>query len=188
MNICVFGAASDRPESGYFALGETLGRELARRSHRLVFGGGATGLMGAVARGVRAEGGELTGIAPRFFDVPGVLYRECTELIFTDTMAQRKAIMEDMAGAFIALPGGIGTLEEFLEVLTLRQLGRHKKPIALLETQGYYKPLQAMMEHTVKAGFLEDACLEMYGVFQRVEECLDYLENPSGSPAPRLSI
>ena len=177
MNICVFGAASDRLEGAYFTLAEELGRSMARRGHTLVFGGGATGLMGALARGVRAEGGERIGIAPRFFDMPGVLYKECTERIFTETMAERKSLMEDMAEAFIAVPGGIGTYEEFLEVLTLRQLGRHEKPMALLECLGYYAPMQTLLEHTVKAGFLEQRCLDMYSIFQSPEPCLDYLEN-----------
>ena len=175
MNICVFGAASDRLEGAYFTLAEELGRSMARRGHTLVFGGGATGLMGAAARGILAGGGSFIGVAPRFFDVPGVLMDE-GEMIFTETMADRKTIMREKADAFIALPGGIGTYEEFLETLTLKQLGRHKKPIALLETLGYYQPMETMLRHTVEAGFMNENCLEMYRLFDDVETCLGYLE------------
>lgn len=175
MNICVFGAASDKLDAAYFTLAENLGRAMARRGHRLVFGGGATGLMGAAARGLLAEGGSYTGVAPRFFDIPGVLVEQ-GEMIFTETMAERKTIMRDNADAFIVLPGGIGTFEEFLETLTLRQLGRHEKPIALLETLGYYEPMEAMLQHTVGSGFMGEECLRMYRLFDKVEPCLDYLE------------
>ena len=175
MNICVFGAASDRLEGAYFTLAEELGRSMARRGHTLVFGGGATGLMGAAARGILAGGGSFIGVAPRFFDVPGVLMDE-GEMIFTETMADRKTIMREKADAFIALPGGIGTYEEFLETLTLKQLGRHKKPIALLETLGYYQPMETMLRHTVEAGFMAGECLTMYRLFDNVENCLDSLE------------
>lgn len=175
MNICVFGAASDKLDAAYFTLAETLGQALARRGHRMIFGGGATGLMGAAARGVLAEGGSFTGVAPRFFDIPGVLMAQ-GEMIFTETMAERKTIMRDSADAFIALPGGIGTYEEFLETLTLKQLGRHRKPIALLETLGYFEPMDAMLRHTVQSGFMAEECLGMYRLFSDAEACLDYLE------------
>jgi len=175
MNICVFGAASDRLDSAYFTLAEDLGRAMARRGHRLIFGGGATGLMGAAARGILAEGGSYTGVAPRFFDIPGILVEQ-GEMIFTDTMAERKTIMRQHAEAFIALPGGIGTYEEFLETLTLRQLGRHEKPIALLEAQGYYEPMEAMLQHTVRSGFMGAECLDMYRLFSDAEACLNWLE------------
>ena len=175
MNICVFGAASDRLDTAYFTLAEELGRVMARRGHRLIFGGGATGLMGAMARGLLAGGGRFTGVAPRFFDIPGILMEE-GEMIFTDTMAERKTIMRDMADAFIALPGGIGTYEEFLETLTLKQLGRHEKPIALLEILGYYEPMDTMLRHTVQSGFMGEHCLSMYRLFDDVETCLNALE------------
>ena len=175
MNICVFGAASDKLDPAYFLLAEELGRSMARRGHGLVFGGGATGLMGAVARGVAAEGGTILGVAPRFFDIPGVLV-DSQYMVFTETMAERKTIMRHRSDAFIALPGGIGTYEEFLETLTLRQLGRHEKPIALLETRGYYQNMETMLRHTVEAGFMNENCLEMYRLFDDVETCLAYLE------------
>ena len=154
MNICVFGASSARLAPCYIEAAEELGRLLGRGGHRLIFGGGQTGLMGACARGAASAGGEIIGIAPRFFDEPGVLFEQCTRFVFTDTMAQRKTAMEEEAEAFIVLPGGIGTLEEFFEVLTLRQLGRHGKPIALLNTAGCYDALSAMLEKLASEGFM----------------------------------
>ena len=176
MNICVFGAASDKLEGAYFALAEELGRTMARRGHTLIFGGGATGLMGAAARGLMAEGGRFIGIAPRFFDIPGILMADGGEMIFTETMAERKTLMRDMSDAFITLPGGIGTFEEFLETLTLKQLGRHEKPMALLETLGYYRPMETMLSHTASSGFMDESCLAMYRVFDNAEDCLNYIE------------
>ena len=154
MNICVFGASSDRIDHRYFDAAYELGVLIARGGHRLVFGGGKEGLMGACARGVLSEGGRPLGIAPLFFDETGILMKDNCDLVFTDTMAERKSCMEDEADAFIALPGGIGTFEEFTEVLTLRQLGRHCKPIALLNTLGYYNALEAMLREASEKGFM----------------------------------
>ena len=134
MVICVYGASSDTIHPDFLKAGEALGSAMARRGHSLVFGGGGHGLMGAVARGVASSGGSITGVAPRFFNVDGVLFDGCTEFVYTDTMRERKAIMEERADAFLMTPGGIGTFEEFFEILTLRQLGRHNKPISVLNT------------------------------------------------------
>ena len=123
MNICVFGASADKLDPAYFAAAEELGALLHALGHRLIYGGGKDGLMGACARGVIRAGGRPLGIAPRFFDEPGILDHEGAELLFTETMAERKSLMLESAEAFIALPGGIGTLDEFFEALTLRQLG-----------------------------------------------------------------
>lgn len=176
MNICVYGAASQAVHPAFFAAGEALGAAMARRGHRLIFGGGDTGLMGAVVRGVDSAGGESVGIAPSFFNQPGVLYPRCTELIFTETMRERKKRMEDMAGGIVMTPGGIGTLDEFFEILTLKQLGRHEKPIAILNCRGYFDNLLAMLQNAVKEGFLEEKCLNMFRVFEEPEELLDYME------------
>ena len=133
MKICVFGAASSLIDPAYIEKVEELGREMVKRGHSLVFGGGARGLMGAVARGVRAEGGYIFGVIPKFFEEEDVevAFRQCDELIKPDTMRERKQLMEDNADAFIIVPGGIGTFEEFYEILTLKQLCRHNKPIAI---------------------------------------------------------
>ncbi len=176
MNICVYGASSNEIDPAYLQAGEELGFAMAKHGHGLVFGGGAKGLMGAAARGMTRGNGSIVGVAPRFFDVEGVLYPQCTEFIFTDTMRERKAIMEERADAFIMTPGGIGTFEEFFEILTLRQLGRHEKAIAVLNTKGYYEPLRQMLEQAIAQGFLRPECLGLCGFFDEPETLLAYLE------------
>ena len=116
MNICVYGAASDEIADIFKNAGEALGESLARRGHSLIFGGGASGMMGAVARGADRAGGNIISVAPSFFDIDGILYPQCTEYIFTETMRERKQILEDRSDAFIVSPGGIGTFDEFFEI------------------------------------------------------------------------
>lgn len=181
MKICVYGAASNDIDGRYISAGEELGRLIARGGHTLVFGGGKTGLMGACARGVLEEKGELIGIAPKFFDNPGVLCKDCTEFFFTDTMRERKQLMEDLADAFVVTPGGIGTYEEFVEILTLKQLGRHNKPIAMLNTLGYYAPMNDLMVHTVENGFMSESCLGQYAILDSPEAVMAFvLESAQG--------
>lgn len=172
MNICVFGASSSNIAQEYFAAAEELGALMAKEGHCLIFGGGKSGLMGACARGVLNNGGKAIGIAPRFFDEPDVLLKDECEFIFTETMAQRKSLMEDMAEAFIALPGGIGTFEEFFEVMTLKQLGRHGRSMCLLNTLDYYAPFVALLEATAENGFMSKNCLELYRVCATPAEAL----------------
>ena len=176
MNICVYGASSDRIDPVYLEAGYELGGELARRGHTLVFGAGTTGMMGAAVRGVESLGGRSIGVSPHFFNKPGVLHENCTEMIFTDTMRQRKEIMEQRADGFIMTPGGIGTYEEFFEILTLKQLGRHEKPIGILNTAGYFDDLARMLEDTAAKGFMAEDCLNLYFITADVNELLDYME------------
>lgn len=189
MNICVFGASSDRIEKAYFKQAYDLGILIAHGGHRLVFGGGSEGLMGACARGVLKEGGRPLGIAPRFFDEPGILMKEDCDFIFTDTMSERKARMEDEADAFIALPGGIGTYEEFFEALTLKQLGQHHKPMALLNTLGYFDALDRLLHETAERDFMSKNVLELYALCASPAEALAHAANPVSqeSGAPSLS-
>ena len=148
MRICLYGAASPTIDKEYIERVEALGREMALRGHSLVFGGGGNGLMGAAARGVKEKGGHILGVIPRFFDEENVeeIFSECDELIMPETMRERKQLMEDNAEAFIIVPGGIGTFEEFFEILTLKQLCRHKKPIGIYNIRGYYNELVLSME------------------------------------------
>ncbi len=176
MNICVYGASSDAIDKRYIEAGELLGEEMAKRGHSLVYGGGAHGLMGAVARGMTRGGGKIVGIAPSFFEVDGVLYEKCTEFICTETMRERKQIMEESADAFIMTPGGIGTYEEFFEILTLKQLDRHPKAIAILNTLGYFDPLEELLKRTSDLHFMRPASLELYESFSEPAALLDYLE------------
>ena len=138
MNICLYGASSPEIDPVYLDAAYAFGRLLAQHGHTLVYGGGAQGVMGAAARGAYEAGGKITGIAPTFLQVDGILFDHCTEFLLTDTMAERKTAMIARADAFVMAPGGFGTLEEFFEVLTLKQLGRHNPAIAVLNTGGFY--------------------------------------------------
>ena len=188
MNICVFGASSDRIEKSYFEEAYALGVLIAREGHRLIFGGGNEGLMGACARGVLSEGGRALGIAPRFFDEPGILMKDDCDFVFTETMSERKARMETEADAFIAVPGGIGTYEEFFEVLTLKQLGQHHKPMALLNTLGYFDALDTLLRKTAERGFMSDSVLELFRLCASPSEALAYVTAPVYIPDHRSSL
>lgn len=181
MRICVYGAASPTIDPEYMELVEQLGKEIAVRRHSLVFGGGGNGLMGAAARGVRSAGGHILGVVPKFFDEENVeeICDFCDELIQTDTMRQRKQIMEDNADAFIVVPGGIGTFEEFFEILTLKQLCRHNKPIAIYNIKGYYNELNHAMEQAIKKNFIRKSCKELYITTDNPEELFRYIETPA---------
>lgn len=178
MNICIYGASSPKIDPAYLQMGELLGEKMAQKGHGLVFGGGACGMMGAVAKGMHRYGGQIIGVAPSFFDVDGVLFPHCTELIYTETMRQRKQIMEDRSDGFLALPGGVGTFEEFFEILTLRQLGRMQKPIVLLNQNGYYDPLCALIDRAVLESFAREATKELFLVTDDIDAALSYLEAP----------
>ena len=177
MNICLYGASSPALDRAYFDAAEEFGRLLAKNGHTLVYGGGAQGVMGAAARGAADAGGSIVGIAPSFLNVDGILFERCTEFILTDTMAARKAAMIARADAFVMAPGGFGTLEEFFEVLTLKQLGRHNPAIAVLNTNGYYNKLQAFVHEAVGQNFVREACLQLYTLCDTPEQALACLES-----------
>ena len=180
MRICVYGAASPTIDPEYIEKVEALGREMAKRGHGLVFGGGGNGLMGAAARGFRDGGGHIIGVIPKFFDEEDVeeICDFCNELIQPDTMRQRKQIMEDNADAFVVVPGGIGTFEEFFEILTLKQLCRHNKPIALYNIRGYYDELNRMMDASMAKNFVRGNCADLYITTDDPGELLKYIETP----------
>lgn len=179
MNICVYGASSEDIKKIYFEKAYELGRAMASRGHGLIFGGGAKGLMGAVSKGaLDGNGPSVIGVAPKFFDVNDILEKNCTEFIFTETMRERKQIMEDESDGFIVLPGGIGTIEEFFEILTLKQLGRHNKPIAILNIDGYYDEMLGMIKKVADENFMTQSCMDIFKMFDDVEKILDYIENP----------
>lgn len=180
MKICVYGAASQTIDKEYIEKVENLGREMVFRGHSLVFGGGGHGLMGAVARGVRDKGGHILGVLPKFFkkDNVEVLCDFCDELIEPDTMRERKQIMEDNADAFIITPGGIGTFEEFYEILTLKQLCRHNKPIAIYNIKGYYNEIETAFSASIEKGFIKSSCRELYLISEDLDEIFGYIEAP----------
>ena len=178
MKVCIFGASSSHLEPVYFSEAEKMGKLLAEAGHEIVFGGGADGLMGACARGAAAAGGRIIGIAPRLFDEPGFLLQERCELILTDSMAERKEKMFAFGDAFLALPGGIGTMDEFFEAITLRQLGLLKGAVVLLNTRRFYTPLIAYLEMMTDQGFMSRNCLSLLRLCDTPEEALDALLTP----------
>ncbi len=181
MKLCVYGAASTTIDQDYVEKTEVLGQEMVRRGHSLVFGGGGNGLMGAVARGVHAQGGSIIGVIPEFFREEGVeaLCDFCNELIFTETMRERKQIMEDNADGFIVVPGGIGTFEEFYEILTLKQLCRHQKPIVIYNINGYYNEMLQFIRKAIEEEFIRENCMDLFYVTENMDDLFRYLEAPA---------
>lgn len=185
MNICVYGASGSELDKRYFDAARELGALIAGHGHSLVFGGGSGGLMGSCALGAYENGGEIIGVAPSFFDEPGVFFPHCTRFIETQTVRERKAVMEELAGAFIAMPGGIGTLEELLEILTLKQLGQNRKPLALLNTLGYYDALVSFLRAAADGGFLGESCFGLFSLCPDPSGALERIMTPdevAGSP------
>ena len=178
MRICVYGAASPTIDQSFSDAVEHLGKVMVQRGHSLVFGGGGNGLMGAVARGVHSEGGYILGVIPQFFEDEKIeaLCDFCNELIEPVTMRERKQIMEDNSDAFIVVPGGIGTFEEFFEILTLKQLCRHNKPIVIYNIQGYYNEIDTAMKVAISKGFIKDNCLELYYMTDNLDDLFGFIE------------
>ena len=175
MNFCVYGAASNDIDEKYIKTVEALGEKMAIKGHSLVYGGGAQGLMGAAARGVKKADGKVVGVAPTFFKDAGVLFKNCDEFIFTETMRERKQTMEDKSDCFIVTPGGIGTFEEFFEILTLKQLSRHNKPIIVVNINGYFQPLLDLLKKATDENFLYEGNLQLFSVCNSVNEIFDVL-------------
>lgn len=182
-SLCVFCGSSFGRHPEYRASAESLGRVLAIRGVRLIYGGGNVGLMGAVADACLAAGGSVTGVIPQALVDREVAHHGVTELHIVRTMHERKAMMADLASAFLALPGGIGTFEEFFEILTWSQLGLHQKPCGLLNVLGYYDPLLALMNHAVEEGFLRETHRRMLLSGESGDELLDALD--AWEPAPQ---
>jgi len=178
MKICVYGAASSEIEQKFIEAGKDLGRKMVEHGHALVFGGGRGGMMGAVASGAEEKGGEIIGISPKFFEENNaeIIFPSCTTLIQPDTMRQRKGLLDEMSDAFVMAPGGIGTFDEFFEILTLKQLGRHNKAIVVFNVDGYYDNLLKMMEWSIEKKFITTDCVDLYKVTTTAEETLDYIE------------
>lgn len=173
MTICVYCSSSDRIDRSYFEVAEAFGRGLAGQGHGLVYGGGRVGLMGATARAVHAAGGAVCGVIPEALKArEGVAYDAADELVVTETMRERKRIMIERADAFVALPGGHGTLEEFMEVLTLRQQGYHRKPVVLLNTNGFYDLLLRFFDHLAERRFARERSRASFRVAATPEEAL----------------
>ena len=181
-SLCVYCASSDRLEPKYYAVATELGAAMARRQWTLVYGGGRTGIMGAVARGVKSGGGRVVGVIPEFMKVRELEFTEADELISVLTMRERKMLMETRADAFLALPGGWGTLEELLEILTLAHLEVLQKPVVILNQDGYYDDLLRLFDRIVSEKFMHDTIYRKYAVANTVEEIFPLLENWSHQP------
>ena len=177
MNITLYGAASDSIDHVYIEGVEELGREMARRGHTMIFGAGATGLMGAAARGMHECGGHTVGVTPRFMNELEPVSPLCSELIGTETMAERKTVMEERADAFVIVPGGVGTWDEFFQILTLRVLGQHKKPIVLFNVGGFWNSMVAVIREGVEKHFVSCEVPKYFAVCDTANEVLDTLES-----------
>lgn len=174
--ICVFCGSNHGDDPSYAAAAAELGRTLAERSIGLVYGGASVGLMGAVADAALSNGGKVTGVITRGLVEKEVAHEGLADLRVVKTMHERKAIMANLADAFIALPGGLGTLDEFFEALTWGQLGIHKKPCALLNLRGYYDKLVQFLDHCAEQGFVPPRHRDMILVATGIPELFEKLE------------
>lgn len=182
MNICVYGASSESIDKVFLDSSYDLAVAMAKRGHTLVYGGGGCGVMGACAKGMRDKGGKIIGVAPTFFTVDGVLFEDCTEFVYTETMRERKKILEDRSDAFIVAPGGIGTLDEFFEILTLKQLERHNKPIVIFNVRGFYDEMIDILYKMAEKNFMKLKSLDLFKVFDDADEMLDYIQHYKEKP------
>jgi uncharacterized protein (TIGR00730 family) len=177
MNITVFSSSSDAVDPVFFEVARELGETIARRHYNLIYGGTNVGLMGALARATRDAGGKVIGVIPSYLADRGIANDDCHDLVITPGMRERKAAMESRADAFIVLPGGFGTLEETVEIITLKQLQQHKKPIMILNAHGFYDPLHALFEHFFEQHFAKTASRALYHFAPTVKDAFDYLDN-----------
>ncbi len=176
MYICVYGASSRSLSPSLIKAAETLGETMASRGHALVFGAGNEGVMGATARGVYHQGGEILGVAPEFFNADGVLFPHCTRLFRTDTMRERKALLQNLSDAFVVAPGGFGTYDEAFEILTLKQLDRHNKPVIIFNPEGFYDGLLSFFDRGIAEGIMKDASKKLYTVCTTPDEVVTSIE------------
>ncbi|CAN7563176.1 TIGR00730 family Rossman fold protein [Pararhizobium sp. LjRoot238] len=177
-SICVYCGSQPGRDKSYLDAGRALGKSIAENHLRLVYGGGTKGIMGAVASGVLSHGGRVTGIIPEFLmDMEATRHSlgQLSELIVTPDMHDRKHKMFERADAFVTLPGGIGTLEEIVEIMTWAQLGRHRKPIVLVNINGFWDPLMTLVQHMAEAGFIHTAHLVQPLVIDAAEEVVPAL-------------
>ena len=176
-SITVFCGSSAGTESNYKSQAYLLGEKLAKKGITLVYGGAKIGLMGAVADGVLAMNGKVIGVLPRFLSSKEIAHDQLTEMILCDTMHQRKTKMNELCDGIIALPGGFGTLEELFETLTWAQLGLHKKPIGLLNVDGFYDDLVALIKNMVDKGLLKANNQELLLIENSIDELLAKMES-----------
>jgi cytokinin riboside 5'-monophosphate phosphoribohydrolase len=175
--LCVYCSSSDRLDPKYYALAEVIGAEMVKRGWGLVYGGGKTGLMGTVARAVKQNGGRVIGVIPDFMKAKELAFTEADELVTVVTMRERKLLMEARADAFLTLPGGWGTLEEIMEILTLRVLDVLRKPCVIFNQDGFYDELLKFFEKMVAEKFSRPSSLDLFSVAKTVPEIFTQLES-----------
>jgi uncharacterized protein (TIGR00730 family) len=185
LRICVFCGSSAGASPVYRDAAATLGAALARGGRRVVFGGGRVGLMGVLADAALTAGGEVVGVIPQHLVDREVAHRSLTQLHVVKSMHERKAMMAELSDAFVVLPGGIGTLEEFFEVWTWGQLGLHQKPYGLLNAGGFFDPLLTFLDHAVAARFIRPEHRALLVVENRVERLLARLDEQSTPALPK---
>lgn len=174
--LCVYCASSDRLDPKYYAAATELGRALVARGWGLVYGGGKTGLMGAVARAAKEAGGRVVGVIPEFMKVRELAYEGADEIVTVVTMRERKLLMEARADAFVTLPGGFGTLEEIMEILTLRQLDVVRKPCVFLNQDGFYDDLLRLFDRMLAEKFFKPSNMDLFRVARTVPEIFPLIE------------
>jgi uncharacterized protein (TIGR00730 family) len=178
-SVCVYCGSSQGNDPAYVAAGHTLGAALAQSGLRLVYGGGTKGIMGAVAKGAASHGGQILGIIPKFLmnkEAPDSHRSANAEVVITETMHQRKHLMFEQSDAFVALPGGIGTVEEIIEMMTWGQLGHHAKPLVFANVLGFWDPMRVMLDHIREQGFLHSSHnIRMY-LIEKPEDIVPQLQ------------
>ena len=174
--LCVYCASSDRLDPKYADAASAVGREMVRRGWGLVYGGGKVGLMGAVAKAVKTSGGRVVGVIPEFMKVKELAYEQADEMHTVVTMRERKLMMETRADAFVALPGGWGTIEEIMEILTLRQLDVLRKPVVIFNQDGFYDELLKFFDRMIAEKFNKPSNLQLFTVATTIEEIFNQLE------------
>ena len=177
MTVCVFASSSDRIDAEYLESASELGRLLTKAHINVVFGGGGIGLMGKLADAVIENGGKITGVIPHFMKMEGWNHNAVTDMIITNDMNERKRKMFSLADAVISLPGGVGTLEELTEAITLKQLGLFNKPIIIINTLDFYKPLLMFFDEMVKGQFMIEEHKKIWQVVTNAKEALKYLDD-----------
>lgn len=177
MNICVFCSSSNAVDDVYFNETKHLGKLLGTKGHGLVYGGANVGLMNACAVVAKENNAQVIGIIPQKIHDKGIVIEIADELIVTETMSARKLLMHERSDGFITMPGGFGTLEELLEIITLKQLDYHQKPIVIVNTNGFYDLLLAQFERSYDETFAMESYRALYHVAENADEALDYIEN-----------
>lgn len=186
-SICAYCGSQPGRDPAYVSAGRTLGKSIAAHGLNLVYGGGTKGIMGAVASGVLSNGGEVTGIIPEFLvDMEATRHSlgQLNELIITRDMHERKHKMFERADAFVTLPGGIGTLEEIVEIMTWAQLGRHGKPMVFANIGGFWNPMLELIDHMKRQGFIHNANLVQPLVIDNVEDIVPAIIDAWGDASP----